>query len=63
MINARIFAAGKTLSELNQQYSALLRHSGKTIAVLASLCKNYTGQFFPAAQGAPAKHQTWSCEA
>jgi hypothetical protein len=60
-VEARIRAASSTLHELNLQYAALLRHSGRSIAVLASLCRTHTGQF-QEARGPRLKHQTWSCE-
>jgi len=60
-IEKKIKAASETLRELNLQYAALLRHSGKSIALLALLCKSHTGQF-QEARGPRSKHQTWSCE-
>lgn len=49
------------VQQLNLQYAALLRHSGKSIALLASLCRTHTGQF-EGAHGSRLKRQTWSCE-
>jgi hypothetical protein len=60
-IGSKICAASKAISELNSQYAALLRHSGKSIAVLASLYRSQTGQF-QEARGSRLKYQTWSCE-
>lgn len=60
-IKKKIQAANETLRDLNLQYAALLRHSGKSIALLALLCKSHTGQF-QEARGPRLKHQTWSCE-
>jgi hypothetical protein len=50
-----------SIRNLNLQYAALLKHSGKSIAILASLCRSHTGQF-DALGGMRSKHQTWSCE-
>ena len=60
-IESRIRAASKAICELNLQYAALLRHSGKSLAVLTTLYKSRTGQF-QEARGPRLKHQTWSCE-
>jgi hypothetical protein len=57
----RIRAASKAIRELNLQYAALLRHSSRSIAVLTSLCRSYSGQF-QEARGPRLKRQTWSCE-
>jgi hypothetical protein len=61
-VELKIQAANRAVSALNLQYSALLKHSGKSIALLASLCRNHTGQSIQEAHGARSKHQTWSCE-
>jgi len=60
-IDSRIRAASKEICELNLQYAALLRHSGKSIAVLTALYKSRTEQF-QEAHGSRLKYQTWSCE-
>lgn len=60
-LQSKIHVAGETLRELNLRYAALLKHSGKTIALLASLCNSHTGRF-QEARGPRLKHQTWSCE-
>jgi hypothetical protein len=60
-IERKIQAAGVAIQELNLQYAALLRHSGKSIALLSLLCNSITGQF-QEARGPRLKHQTWSCE-
>jgi hypothetical protein len=60
-VASRVRAAGKELRELNLQYAALLRHSGRSIAILASLCRSCTGRF-QEARGSRSKYQTWSCE-
>lgn len=61
-LEVRLSKANKDMSELNQRYAALLNHSGKSIALLVSLCKNHTGLFMQEAHGIRQKHQTWSCE-
>jgi hypothetical protein len=60
-VEPRIRAASEAIRELNLQYAALLRHSGRSIAILASLCRTHTGQF-QEARGPRSKRQTWSCE-
>jgi len=60
-INRKIQAASANIRELNLQYAALLRHSGRSIALLALLCKSHMGEF-QEARGPRLKHQTWSCE-
>ena len=60
-VERRIGAARKALLDLNMKYAALLKHSGRTIALLSTLCKSHTGQF-QEARGPRLKFQTWSCE-
>jgi hypothetical protein len=60
-IERNIHSTVAAVRQLNLQYAALLRHSGKSIAILASLCRSHTGQF-EGAHGARLKRQTWSCE-
>ena len=49
------------IRDLNLQYAALLKHSGRSIALLVSLCRSHTGQFQETC-GSGSKRQTWSCE-
>ncbi len=60
-IERKIQAARNAICELNLQYSALLRHSGKSIALLSLLCNSHAGRF-QEARGPRLKRQTWSCE-
>jgi hypothetical protein len=60
-IERKIQAAGSAIRELNLQYAALLRHSGKSIALLSLLCNSHAGRF-QEARGPRLKRQTWSCE-
>ena len=60
-VELKIRATSEAIRELNLQYAALLRHSGRSIALLASLCRSHTGQF-QEARGPRSKRQTWSCE-
>ena len=60
-VEKKIGAARKTLLDLNLKYAALIKHSGRTIALLSTLCKSHTGQF-QEARGPRLKYQTWSCE-
>ncbi len=55
----KIRAATETLQQLNLKYAALLKHSGKSIALLILLCTSHSGQF-PEARGLRSKQQTWS---
>ena len=65
--------AGDALQSLNRRYAALLQHSSRSIALMASLFSGYQGQFqqqssqqssqkIREASGAGSKHQTWSCQ-
>jgi len=45
----------------NVQYAALLRHSGRSIEILTSLCRSCIGEF-SVRSGIKSKRQTWSCE-
>jgi hypothetical protein len=49
------------IQNLNLQYAALLKHSGRSIALLASLCRTHTGQLQETGLSR-SKRQTWSCE-
>jgi hypothetical protein len=60
-VELKIRAAGRAIQELNLQYAALLKHSGRSIALLISLCRSHTGRS-QEARGPRLKHQTWSCE-
>jgi hypothetical protein len=60
-VEFKIRAASKAISELNLRYSALLKHSSRSIALLALLCRSYSGQV-QEVRGTRLKHQTWSCE-
>ncbi len=60
-VERRIQAASESIRELNLQYAALLKHSGRSIALLASLCRFHTGQF-QEVRGPRSKRQTWSCD-
>jgi hypothetical protein len=56
-----IQATTGVIRDLNLQYAALLKHSGRSVALLLSLCRTHTGQLQEAA-GSRSKRQTWSCE-
>jgi hypothetical protein len=60
-VERRIRATSEAIRGLNLHYAALLKHSGRSIAILASLCRSHTGQF-QEARGLRSKRQTWSCE-
>jgi hypothetical protein len=57
----QVLAAGDTLQKLNRRYAALLQHSSRSVALMASLFSSYKGQF-KEASGPRLKHQTWSCQ-
>jgi hypothetical protein len=56
-----IRAAITAIRDLNLRYATLLRHSGRSVELLLSLCRSHTGQLVEAA-GSRSKRQTWSCE-
>ena len=60
-VERKIRAASGAIRDLNLQYAALLKHSGRSLALLVSLCKSHTGQHLEAG-GSRSKRQTWSCE-
>jgi hypothetical protein len=60
-IELTIWKASNTIRQLNLQYDALLKQSGKTVALLSALCDNHTGRATEQ-QSLWPKQQTWSCE-
>jgi hypothetical protein len=52
----RVLAASNILLKLNRRYSALLKHSGETLRLLAGLSPSYHGQMDS------SKLHTWSCD-
>jgi hypothetical protein len=60
-VERKIQATSGAIRELNLQYAALLKHSGRSIALLVSLCRTHTGQHQEAG-GPRSKRHTWSCE-
>jgi hypothetical protein len=61
-IGARIQATAQSVQRLNLEYAALLRQSGKTIALLASLWRSHSDILSNSVRS-DARRQTWSCEA
>jgi hypothetical protein len=57
----QVLVAGDALQRLNRRYAALLQHSSRSVALMASLFNSYQGQF-KEASGPRLKHQTWSCQ-
>ena len=53
--------ASDVLRKLNQRYAALLRHSGRSMALMATLYGSFTGEF-KEASGPRLSHPTWSCQ-
>ena len=60
-IARRIRTTTTAIRDLNLQYAALLKHSGRSIALLVSLCRTHTGQLQETGLSR-SKRQTWSCE-
>jgi hypothetical protein len=60
-VERKIRRTSGAIRELNLQYAALLKHSGRSIALLLSLCRSHTGQYQEAREPR-SKRQTWSCE-
>ena len=57
----QIQAAQEQLRRLNNRYSILLKHSSRTVALMASLFRSFRGQY-QEASGAGLQHRTWSCQ-
>jgi hypothetical protein len=58
---SQIHAAAGELQKLNLRYSILLKHSSRSVALMASLFSSFRGEF-KEASGPRLKHQTWSCQ-
>ncbi len=56
-----IRSATGELQKLNLRYSILIKHSSRSIALMASLFSSFRGEF-QEASGARLKQQTWSCQ-
>lgn len=56
----RVNAASNELQSLNRRYSALLKFSSRSVAMMVSLFSSYQGQI-QEASGPRLKLQTWSC--
>jgi hypothetical protein len=57
----RVHAASNELQSLNRRYSALLKFSSRSVAMMVSLFSSYQGQI-QEASGSRLKLQTWSCQ-
>jgi len=57
----QIRSASAKLQSLNRRYSALLRFSSRSVALMVSLFSSYQGQFREDS-GPRLKLQTWSCQ-
>ncbi len=57
----RVHAASSELQSLNRRYSALLKFSSRSVAMMVSLFSSYQGQI-QEASGPRLKLQTWSCQ-
>lgn len=56
-----IRTASDALQTLNRRYAALLKHSSRSVALMASLFNSCKGQF-QEVSGSRLKQQTWSCQ-
>lgn len=61
MPTSELASAGANLGKRSLQYAALLRHSGKSIALLSAHCNSHIHPSQEAREPR-LKHQTWSCE-
>ena len=57
----RVHAASNELQSLNRRYSALLKFSSRSVAMMVSLFSSYQGQI-QEVSGPRLKLQTWSCQ-
>jgi hypothetical protein len=57
----RVNAASNELQSLNRRYSALLKFSSHSVAMMVSLFSSYQGQI-QEVSGSRLKLQTWSCQ-
>ena len=61
-VDKKILATAAAVQQLNLQYASLIQHSGRSIALLSSLCRSHKGQF-PEARGTRVNsNSTWSCQ-
>lgn len=60
-IAKQIHSASEKLQTLNLRYATLLRHSSRSLALMASLFSSFTGQL-QEASGPRSRLQTWSCQ-
>ncbi|HEY5211516.1 MAG TPA: hypothetical protein VIJ38_00675 [Acidobacteriaceae bacterium] len=60
-LRKQILIATDVLQKLNRGYAALLQHSSRSAALMASLLGSFKGQF-QEASGPRSKYQTWSCQ-
>lgn len=58
---AQIHTASDALQVLNRRYSALLKFSSHSVALMVSLFSSFQGQL-QEGSGPRLKHQTWSCQ-
>lgn len=61
VLMAQIHSASDTLQSLNRRYSALLKFSSRSVALMVSLFNSYQGQI-QEGSGPRLKLQTWSCQ-
>lgn len=57
----QIRASSLRLQELNLRYSLLLKHSSRSVAMMATLFGSFRGQIQKEDPGAGLNQQTWSC--
>lgn len=60
-LRRQIHDSALRLQQLNLRYSLLLRHSSRSLAMMATLFRSFRGQFQEEDAGTGQKQQTWSC--
>ncbi len=60
-LRSRMTTAARGLHAANQNYAALLKNTGGTIAMLLSLCRSHSDNPMEI-RGTSSARQTWSCE-
>jgi hypothetical protein len=60
-LKQQIHSASDSLQKLNRRYAALLKHSSRSVALMAALFSSFRGEI-QEASGSRSKYQTWSCQ-
>jgi hypothetical protein len=68
-VESRVATAVEGLRQVSMEYALVLQNSSRSISLLTSLCRGFSGELRPAANDRPSGHaniltrRTWSCEA